>query len=220
MKKSGKYYKYIVYRHTSPSGKVYIGITKHRNAKDRWERGKGYRRAGIFRYAIKKYGWDNIKHEILLEGISESEAKYAEKYLIRWYKIHNISYNMTDGGDGCVGVEPWNKGIPCSEETKKKIGDANRGENNYWWHREFPNEMKRKISEAKKGVATKVSRVVQLDLDGHFIREWNSQSEAARALGLDSSRISACCRGKRNKHGNFKWQYSYENKNTEVSKVA
>lgn len=205
--------RYIVYRHTSPSGKVYIGITKHKNPKKRWVRGIGYKRHGIFWNAVKKYGWDNILHEVLLEDISKSEAIYAEKYLIRWYKMHNLSYNITDGGDGTVGHPAWNKGIPCSEETKRKIGNANRGEKGAWWHKEFSEEMKRKISEAKKGIATKVCKVIQLTLSGEYIREWDSMSEAARTLGLDSSRISACCRGKRNKTGNFKWQYSYENKN-------
>lgn len=212
--------KYIVYRHTSPSGKVYIGITKHKNATRRWENGKGYRQQTVFTNAIRKYGWKNIKHEIILANVSESEAKYAERYLIRWYKIHNISYNVTDGGDGCHGRTPWNKGLHCFEETKKKIGDANRGSGNYWWHKEFPEEMKRKISEAKKGIATRVRKVVQLTLSGEFIREWDSMSNAARALGLDASRISACCMGKRNKHGNFKWRYKDENTNIESTQVA
>ena len=212
--------KYIVYRHISPSGKVYVGITKHKNATRRWERGRAYRRHGFFWNAVQKYGWDNIEHEVLLEGVSKSEAIYAEKYLIRWYKIHGISYNITDGGEGTTGHIPWNKGIPCSEEVKQKIGNANRGANSYWWHKEFPEEMKKKISEAKKGIATKVCRVIQLTLSGEFIREWNSQSEAARTLGLDSSAIAKCCIGKRNKCGNFKWQYNYENTDIESAKVA
>lgn len=211
---------YSVYRHTAPSGKVYVGITKHKNINRRWLKGLGYKKAGIFRFAIEKYGWDNIKHEVLLTNISESEAKYAEKYLIKWYKIHKMSYNLTDGGDGCVGRDPWNKGMHCSEETKKKIGNANKGERNAWWHKEFPEEMKRKISEAKKGIATKVSKVNQFTLSGDFVREWESISEAARSLHLDGSAISKCCRGKRNYVGKFKWQYKDENKNIKDAKVA
>lgn len=67
-------------------------------------RGRGYKKCILFYKAIEKYGLDNIEHEILLKDISESEAKYAEKYLIRWYKMHNMSYNITDGGDGLSGV--------------------------------------------------------------------------------------------------------------------
>lgn len=70
--------------------------------------------------AIEKYGWDNFKHEIILDNISKSEADYAEKYLIKWYKLHKMSYNITDGGEG-------NLGINHSEETKKKMSDSAKG---------------------------------------------------------------------------------------------
>ena len=45
---------YIVYKHTSPSNKVYIGITKQ-TLKARWKNGKGYKNNEHFTYAIKKY---------------------------------------------------------------------------------------------------------------------------------------------------------------------
>lgn len=95
---------YLVYRHTSPSGKVYVGITAQKVTK-RWQNGKGCTKSSqpYFNAAIKKYGWSNFKHGIILENVSESEAKYTERYLIRWYKIHNISYNITDGGEGMLG---------------------------------------------------------------------------------------------------------------------
>lgn len=43
---------YCVYKHTSPSGKVYIGITNQKPTR-RWREGEGYRpkegpRAGLF----------------------------------------------------------------------------------------------------------------------------------------------------------------------------
>ena len=49
---------WIVYRHTSPSGKVYIGITS-RTTKKRWAYGYGYKNSTMFESAIKKYGWNN-----------------------------------------------------------------------------------------------------------------------------------------------------------------
>lgn len=112
-----------VYRHTSPSGKVYVGITKL-TFQQRWKKdGEGYKRCKLFNRAIQKYGWNNIKHEIVLSNVSENEAYYAEKYLIRWYKMHNLSYNLTDGGEGTTGcVMP--------EDAKRKISQylkENRG---------------------------------------------------------------------------------------------
>ena len=63
-----------VYRHTSPSGKVYIGITS-KNPKRRWAYGYGYNHCSVFRKAILKYGWNNINHEILFTHLTASKAK-------------------------------------------------------------------------------------------------------------------------------------------------
>lgn len=109
---------YTVYTHTSPSGKVYVGISK--NLQDRWMcKGSRYLSyESIFKHAIQKYGWDNLKHEILLEGITKSEAVYAEKYLIRWYKLHGLSYNITDGGEGTLGMKFSQERIQKARDTK------------------------------------------------------------------------------------------------------
>ena len=57
---------YKLYRHTSPSGKVYIGITKT-SVYARWMCGRGYRRnCHVFHRAILKYGWDNIKNKSII----------------------------------------------------------------------------------------------------------------------------------------------------------
>ena len=39
-------------------------------------------------------------------------------------------------------------------------------------------------------------RIDQYDLYGNFIKTWNSQSEAAKELGLFQSSIALCCKGK------------------------
>lgn len=95
---------WIVYKHTSPSGKVYIGITG-KNPEDRWRNGRGYAHNSIFAKAIRKYGWDNISHEILLENLSAEEAREAEQRFIYQYKANEreFGYNLTAGGDGTLG---------------------------------------------------------------------------------------------------------------------
>lgn len=89
--------RWILYRHISPSGKVYIGITSKSNPNWRWQSGKGYTACTYFYNAILKYGWNNIKHEVLFEGLNEDTAKRLEIELIRHYKGLGISYNITDG---------------------------------------------------------------------------------------------------------------------------
>ena len=64
---------WCVYKHTSPSGKVYIGIAK--DVKHRWRNnGAGYKGSTRIANAIKKYGWDKLKHEILFQNLTREEA--------------------------------------------------------------------------------------------------------------------------------------------------
>lgn len=90
---------YCVYIHTCPNGKVYIGITSQ-NPLRRWREGKGYIHNEYFYNAILKYGWDNIKHEILFAGLTEDEACEKEVELIAQYKSNNrkYGYNFCEGG--------------------------------------------------------------------------------------------------------------------------
>ena len=92
---------WTVYMHTSPSSKKYIGITS-RDVKKRWANGYGYMGHDYFYKAIQKHGWENIKHEILFENLTETEAKQKEMELIAFYKSYDreFGYNQTLGGDG------------------------------------------------------------------------------------------------------------------------
>lgn len=69
---------FSVYKHTSPVGKVYIGITS-KAPKERWQNGRGYWNNKHFYRAIKKYGWNNFEHEILYEGLTEGQANIIEQ---------------------------------------------------------------------------------------------------------------------------------------------
>lgn len=80
-----------VYRHTSPSGKVYIGITRNQ-PEIRWRSGRGYYRNSYFYRAIKKYGWDNFEHEILIDGLTDDEALQEEKRLISLHRSNEPEY--------------------------------------------------------------------------------------------------------------------------------
>ena len=113
--------KWCVYKHTAPNGKVYIGITS-REPKVRWDSGSGYLQNTYFSRAIKKYGWKNIKHEIIILNLSENDAKNKEIELIKFYKSsdRDFGYNLTDGGEGTNGYHH-------SEETKNRIRLGNLG---------------------------------------------------------------------------------------------
>lgn len=133
---------YCVYKHTSPSGKVYIGITSI-SVNKRWGKdGKGYAKSPKFYLAIEKYGWDNIKHEILFTHLSKEEACAKEIELIAQYNSTNGSYgyNCLSGGN-----------FPTfDEESRKKMSDSRNQyviENGTRKHTE---ESKKKMSDAVK----------------------------------------------------------------------
>lgn len=94
---------WTVYKHISPSGKVYVGISS--NVKNRWAASGYYYCLSdtAFSRAIRKYGWDNFQHIIINEGLNHQEACNMEIELIAYYKAKGISYNITDGGEGFCG---------------------------------------------------------------------------------------------------------------------
>ena len=99
---------YTVYKHTTPNGKVYIGITSLEPEK-RWNGGRGYSQNKHFFNAILKYGWDNIDHAILHSGLPQSDAQRIEAQLIKLYQSNQpqCGYNHSEGGEvGTAKLKP------------------------------------------------------------------------------------------------------------------
>lgn len=113
---------YSVYKHTFPNGKVYIGITSLQPEK-RWIKGKGYKTQSLIYNAINKYGWSNIKHEILYSELTKKEAEQKEIELILFYKSNDseFGYNIANGGNS-QGMH--------SELSKSKMSESSKGKNN------------------------------------------------------------------------------------------
>lgn len=186
---------WTIYEHISPSGKIYVGITSMK-PKARWENGAGYPKCKVFYQAIQKYGWDNIQHIIIATGLGEGTAKNMEKDLIAFNKAKGISYNITDGGDGVLG-------IPCNEFKKNLIGSLWRG-------KKIPENIRRHMSEGQKGKKctdshkenirkSKVgngngNKIVVEIKNNKIINEYKSCVEAARAIGVHPNCVSRCCR--------------------------
>lgn len=164
---------YIVYKHTSPSNKVYIGITCQSMELRAGADGYRYRKNEYFYRAIQKYGWDNFEHKILFEQLTKSQACRKEQELIAKYHSNdfNYGYNITAGGEGrlqspqsketrekisLASKKQWQnktirnkhiksaKGREVSLETREKIRNSQLG-------KYVPQEVGKKISEAKKG---------------------------------------------------------------------
>lgn len=190
-----------------------------------------------FAKAILKYGWDGFTHTIFAEGLSRDEACLMEMTLIELYDSVENGYNITKGGEGAMGIviseeecrrrSEMFKGKRMSPETEfknghtftpemlQKMSDAKKG-NPPWnkglkgYHSGEDNVMKRLEVRAKfKGAKNASARkVVQLDMDGNFIREWDYMTQVQEELSFNVANLTACCRGRIKSAYGYKWQYA------------
>lgn len=222
---------FCVYKHTTPNGKVYIGITSQEVEK-RWLNGKGYKKNSYFENAINKYGWKNIKHEVLLEGLTQEEAEQKEIELIKEYKATDRKY----GYNICKGGRLQRLGLKHTKETRKKISENQKGRTMSLENRKKQSERlkgkaplwclpyahtkeveaKRRATNKKLGKlkgrfvgrkSPKARSVCMYDLDGNYIKTFYAFAEAQEEMKIDYSSIVKVCQGQRKTAGGYTWKY-------------
>ena len=126
-----------IYKHTFPNEKVYIGLTCQTN-ENRFRNGNGYQKCPVIWCAICKYGWENVKTEIIEENISTlAEAKPRERFWIKEYNSfvnfsNSRGYNATLGGEGYTIYdreaiyEDWKEGL-SNKQICEKYGISKDG---------------------------------------------------------------------------------------------
>ncbi len=205
---------YIVYKHTTPNNKVYIGITS-RDFKVRCGKtGSQYKENRHFYSAIQKYGWDNIRHEILFSGLTKGEACKKEIDLIALYDSSNPlkGYNNSTGGESSANgyrftdeqrrklskTKKGHKGTRFGEhskETKQKISNAQKGNKYATGSRGRLNKTHTEKSKVKNMISQKTrKRVYQYSNNMELITVFESQRECARAFGVSHHTIQRWCK--------------------------
>lgn len=129
---------FYTYSHATPEGRLfYIGKGSGRRAY------AFYQRSSYWNNIVSKYGAPTVK--IISEWGTEQEALQHEIALIQYHREQGLVLcNLTDGGEGTSGYKatpeqiennrvahlgqiPWNKGVPCREETKSKLSVVKLG---------------------------------------------------------------------------------------------
>ena len=200
---------FCVYKHTCPNGKVYIGKTCQK-PEHRWlSNGNGYKRCVEFYRAIQRYGWENIKHEILFERLTKEEAEQKEIELIAQYKSNQkeCGYNSTKGGDGTAGwrhsettkqkMSLFRRGKKFSKEHCKKISVALKGQQNCLG-RKLSNKTKEKIQKGQPH-----RKEINCYKNGILYKTYKSILAAAKELKLQQSNIQKVLKGQRNHTGGY-----------------
>lgn len=216
----------VVYKLTSPSGKVYVGQTTDFDKRMAAYRGGRCRGQAYLYAAILKHGWDNFRIEV----IDTAEFKeHLDFYETLWIEMLGAmdparGYNLKSGGANGrpnaatrAKIGAGNKGKVRSAELRARLSRAHTG--------------KKQSAEtiAKRAAAItglKISPETRTKITGerhHHARavicittgeRYGATAEAARAVSADGPSISACCRGKRNYAGKLpdgtplQWRYA------------
>lgn len=181
--------KYIVYKHTSPSGKVYIGITRQKPNR-RFKGGNGYSANSHFYSAIQKYGWDAFRHEVLFEYLSADDAGELEKILIRRHRSTDPErgYNQEPGG-----LVPDNLSELATQRNYRRL--------------ENPDFYRRQVELAMEMTRKKMEPVICLDTG----EEYESVRAAALACGVDFRNLMKVLQGKRSHTCGLHFAFKGEN---------
>ena len=123
---------------------------------------------------------DCIKIVHIEEFDSADEAKNREVELIAEYKkkYGPLCLNRS------AGNKSGQKGIKRSDSFKERVS----------------NSLRNRLDQSK--------HILQFTLDGQFIAEYPSISEASRQTGTNLPHICQCCKGTRKSAGNSLWAYA------------
>jgi group I intron endonuclease len=166
--------------------------------------------------------------EILVLGeydiniLDDMETKWIVFYLNEGCDLTNTTLK---GGFG--GYRDWKEEVnksrseklkgrkkkKMSKETRNKISQSLMGKPGRNTGNKHIEETRNKISESKKGtIPHNIKKIKQYDMDGNFIKEWDSSHEASRELNLSQGNIAtvASKSGRRKSTGGFRWEWSLD----------
>lgn len=218
-------FKGYIYKFTSlidPS-KCYIGSRLNNHLTGRGN-------TSSFQKALDLYGITSFTFEILYVREAETIEELniilneLERYSIDKYDSFNNGYNDTKGGSGSLEYSPSDeireklslshRGFKHSKESinKMKIAFKNRSQ-------EVESYRKKRLKEhlsslTEEDIMTRASKckkpIIQYNLDGEFIREWESATDAASFYNINKVNITKCCLGKNKTSNGYIWKYKEE----------
>jgi len=188
----------------------------------------------------KKFAWiTNMKESghipimDVLEIVTIEECDFWEVHWLNLFKSWNMPLtNMTEGGDGCYGRIPWNKGLKGSfnhsEESKGKMSMARKGiqPKGLIGYRNSKEKIaiivsktrgqkrtSEQIARLKRGLQDNwAKKVYRYNPEGQLVKVYDSIT-ATIEDGFCKSAVCGCCKGRTGvTKGHF---FSYKEENSE-----
>lgn len=176
---------YVVYKTTNKkNNKIYIGVHGTTNINDNYI-GSGR----IFLKAVKLYGKDNFQKEILFVYTDKESALNKEAELVTedFIKLES-NYNCTIGGYGGIGKSQ--RGYKHTEEAKRKISLSGK--------RKCSEQTKLKISQANKGKKrNKASIELNSKLRKEYYKTHSSPRKGIKVSEESKKKMSDAKKGKK-----------------------
>lgn len=162
------------------------------------------------------------KDNYIIINCSESNMRYIKRNILNsqlaeLYDLNNINWmrcnEYATSNLVKVASEYWNSGIKSTTQIGNLmklhmttvIGYLKRAVELGWCSDYDPKEVMRQNGKVN-GIKSKKA-IVQLSLNGDFIRGWESATDAAGILDITMSNISAACTGRYKKSNGFKWMF-------------
>ena len=180
-----------------------------------------------FHKAIRKYGKENF----VIEEIEVCQNDLGNREIF-WISSLKPEYNQTLGGDG--GILGYSNTEETKELLSLKRKGKFVGEENPFYNQTHTKEQKEKWSKMRKGQSSpcgfagkshkeesksktsqtlknnpniKRIKVFQYDIEGNFLREFQSISDAAKFVETNPSNIKYTCEGKFKHCKGYRWSY-------------
>jgi len=234
---------YYIYKATNKiNNKVYIGCTIDFHRRTYQHMLLKPSDDCVFHRAIKKYGFDNFDWEIIDQTNIKNEANEKEKYYINKYRscIHyedcngyNENYGNVGGHNSIPIVQlsldgKFIKRYDSAAQIEREIGLHNSdvlvncknksrrcGNYLFMYEKDYnKNGSKKYIPKTRNG-CEKV--IIQCDIDGNFIKKYESVTQASKETGIRRSTISGNITGTYKTAGGYIFVYenNYPIKNIE-----
>ena len=173
-----------IYKITNPKDELYIGYSK--KIESRWVSHKNNQHTANYKLkeSLTKYGGDSHQFEVIEEidisllsrGQGDALLRKRERYWIKTLDTFNNGLNSNGGGSGCGSHTAESKRLIGEANSKPKPKDfgANRKK---WQHTE---EYKAKMRNAAR------KPIIVSSIDGKITKEFNTQIQAAKWIGVSS----------------------------------
>lgn len=146
---------------------------------------------------FKKYPWRKTLKEI------KARCNNSKRYSAKWYYDKGIKCNIT---------EPEIKELWFRDKAylmKKPSIDRIKSDKNYTFDNcQFIELVANIIKSNKEG---NIKSIIQKDLEGNFIKKWESIISIERTLGIDHRQICNNLKNKQKSCYGFIWEYNCEN---------